>query len=102
MRRPQLKAACRRALTVLFVSSTVRGQSVQAHQVDPRPELPVATLQGVVRDSLNHPVAGATVCLQANGSQILTVHTDSAGAYLFPDVRQGVYTLRAEIAGYDK
>ena len=102
MRRLYIKAACSLALTVLFASSTVRGQSVQPQKVDPHPEPPVATVQGVVRDSLNHPVAGATVCLQANGSQILTVHTDSAGAYLFPDVRQGVYTLSVKMAGYDE
>jgi tetratricopeptide (TPR) repeat protein len=102
MRRLYIKAACSLALTVLLASSTMRGQSVQAYKVDPRPEPPMANVRGVVRDSLNHPVAGATVCLQANGSQILTVHTDSAGAYLFPEVRQGVYTLSVEMAGYDK
>jgi tetratricopeptide (TPR) repeat protein len=53
-----------------------------------------------VRDSGNRPVAGATVSLQAKSAQTFAVRTDSAGAYRFSAVRQGVYTLRAEMAGY--
>jgi len=63
-----------------------------------------ATLQGVVRDSDNRLVAGASVHLQSSEAQTLagplTVLTDRAGAYRFSAVRQGVYTLRAEATGY--
>jgi tetratricopeptide (TPR) repeat protein len=87
-------AAFALVVTVLFVSSRAQGQSTQ-------PEMePSATLHGFVRDSGNRPVAGATVCLQAKDAQPLTVHTDSAGAYRFSSVHQGVYILRAEMAGY--
>lgn len=84
------------AVTVLFAPILVQGQSVEA-QLEPAG---AATLQGFVRDSGNRPVAGVTVCLQAKGAQTLTVRTDSAGVYRFSAVRQGVYTLRAEMAGY--
>src|SRR6266851_5810323 len=63
-----------------------------------------ATLQGVVRDSGDRPVAGASVHLQSSEAQTLagplTVLTDRAGAYRFSAIRQGVYTLRAEATGY--
>jgi len=84
-------------LTALLVC--MLGQSLQA-QVDDA-QLSAAKVQGMVRDSGNQPVAGATVCLQADDKQILTGHTDSVGAYVFPAVHQGKYTLRAEMPGYD-
>jgi tetratricopeptide (TPR) repeat protein len=60
-----------------------------------------ATLQGSVRDPHGHPVAAATVHLQGKtAQQPLTVHTDSAGDYRFPAIREGTYTLRAESSGY--
>lgn len=101
MGRFHINAAYTLALTALFSPSMVRGQSVQRPAVEVQPE-PVAavTLQGIVRDSLSRPVAAATVCLQSKDTQILTVHTDSAGGYLFSAVRQGVYTLSAQMPGY--
>lgn len=99
MRRSRINAACGLALTMLFASSMARGQSDQRAGVDVQPEAAAAAaLRGIVRDSHNHPVTGATVCLQSKEAH-LTVHTDSAGAYLFPAVREGVYTLSAEMAG---
>jgi len=64
------------------------------------------TVQGYVRDSSGRPVANATVFLQvATGTQALAAqtqitHTDSDGAYRFAPLREGVYTLRAEMNGY--
>src|SRR5713226_3313163 len=59
-----------------------------------------ATLQGTVRDSRDRPVAGATVYLRAKtGEQTLTAHTDSEGNYRFSALRDGTYTLRAEMSG---
>jgi len=62
-----------------------------------------ATLQGVMRDADNRPVAGASVTLQSADAQTptspLTVLTDPTGAYRLSQVRRGVYTLRAEAAG---
>ena len=88
-------ATCIVALTVIFAGLTFQGQSVEAQ---PEPS-GTATLQGFVRDSSGRPVAGATVCLEAKDAP-LTAHTDSAGAYRFSAVRQGVYRLRVEMSGY--
>jgi tetratricopeptide (TPR) repeat protein len=54
-----------------------------------------------VRDSRGRPVAAATVYLQVkSGTQTLTARTDSEGTYRFSALGEGVYTLRAEMAGY--
>jgi len=59
-----------------------------------------ATLQGSVRNPQGQPLASATVYLQAKSGPPLIAHTDSAGAYRFPALRQGVYVLRAKLAGH--
>ncbi len=60
-----------------------------------------ASLRGAVRDSQGKPVAGATLCLQANSStQPQTLRTDSHGNYYFPTLSGGVYVLRAQMPGY--
>jgi len=91
----RVTATCIVALSVIFAALTFQGQSVEAQ---PEPS-GTATLQGFVRDSSGRPVAGATVCLEAKDAP-LTAHTDSAGAYRFSAVSQGVYSLRAEMSGY--
>ncbi|MCU1298179.1 MAG: hypothetical protein JWO91_2457 [Acidobacteriaceae bacterium] len=61
-----------------------------------------ATLQGFVRDSHKHPIA-AIVYLQAeNGTQALATHTDPSGHYEFSALLEGVYTIRADSAGYSQ
>jgi len=58
-------------------------------------------LQGLVRDSQGRPVAAASVYHRLEGgTQPLTAHTDSAGDFRFSELGEGVYTLRAELAGY--
>ncbi len=65
-----------------------------------------AMVHGYVRDSSGRPVVNATVFLQpatrtetiATQSQI--THTDSEGAFRFAGLREGAYTLRAEMNGY--
>ncbi len=62
-----------------------------------------ATVQGYVRDSSGKPVATATVFLRrAPGTETLSTppqitHTDSEGEYRFSSLREGAYTLRAEM-----
>jgi tetratricopeptide (TPR) repeat protein len=94
-------AACSLAVTAIFLPRLVLGQSIpgktaESHSDDAAP----ATLHGVVRDSLNRPVTGAVICLQGQDAQVVKVLTDSAGAYVFPEVRRGTYSVRAEMAGY--
>jgi len=58
-----------------------------------------ATVQGIVRDSLHRPVAGADVHLQLeNDTQSLSTITDSKGAFKFSALREGTYSLRAEMS----
>src|SRR6266478_7686707 len=66
------------------------------------------TVRGHVRDSNGRPMANATVFLQfatgteSQAAQAQITHTDSEGAYRFAAVLAGIYTLRAEINGYDE
>jgi tetratricopeptide (TPR) repeat protein len=88
------------ALLALLI---LHGQSIHAQSQPQRPlsqSSADAAVQGVVRDSNNRPIAGATVCLQAKDAQPATVHTDATGAYHFSAIQQGVYTLRATMTGY--
>jgi tetratricopeptide (TPR) repeat protein len=77
--------------------------SAQAQSQEPAG---TAMVQGYVRDSSGRPVVNATVFLQlATGTQLLAAqrqitHTDSEGAYRFAALREGSYTLRAEMNGY--
>ncbi len=62
--------------------------------------VPGASLHGSVRDSKARPV-GATVYLQAkDGGETLSAHSDAAGSYRFSGLREGIYMLRVEAAGY--
>ncbi len=62
------------------------------------------TVQGQVRDSSGRPVANAAVFLQPEpGTQAASIqitHTDAEGVYRFAALREGAYTLRAEMNGY--
>jgi len=60
-----------------------------------------ATLQGSVRDSHGRPVTGAIVYLKVR-DQTLTARTDSQGTYRFSALHDGVYSIRAGMAGYGK
>jgi tetratricopeptide (TPR) repeat protein len=92
--RYRLTASCLLAVVASFAPSMVHAQS--ADRVES------ASLQGLVRDSHDQPVAAAKVSLQADmGTKTLTAITDSEGLYHFAALRAGVYTLRVEKAGYD-
>src|SRR6202161_3935477 len=94
-------AACSLALTAIFLPRMVLGQSIPGKPSESHSDsTAAATLHGVVRDSLNRPVTGAVICLQGEDAQIVKVHTDSGGAYVFPEVRRGNYSVRAEMPGY--
>lgn len=102
MIRSYITAARTVALAGFFICLIGHGQSIQqAHEPEPQAS-GGAVLQGIVRDSLNHPIAGATVYLQSKDAQIFTEHTDSAGTYRFSAVRKGIYTLSAEMPSYGR
>jgi len=90
-------------VVVLFVPVEAPGKPAQGRSIQEQSQdlADSATVQGLVRDSRGRPVAAATVFLQLKtGTQPLTTHTDSEGSYRFLALPEGVYTLRAEMAGY--
>lgn len=100
MIRFHLHAVC--ILTLSAAVASALSQPTQRQTPDAQAErAATATLQGVVRNSAGHPVAGATVSLHAKDAQILTAHTDSTGAYFFHALHQGSYVVQAELAGYE-
>jgi hypothetical protein len=61
----------------------------------------LATVRGIVHDPQHRPIAGATVSLQANGSAFrLQTETDARGAFIFPAVPLGAYTITASASGF--
>ncbi|HXR16146.1 MAG TPA: tetratricopeptide repeat protein [Terriglobales bacterium] len=89
-------AICVLALSTFLAPILIHGRTAQGQS-----EAPGATLQGKVRDSHGDAIAAATVYLQLKtGTQILTILTDSDGAYRFSALSDGVYAVRAEMAGY--
>ena len=87
-------ATCLLAVLASLAPSMVHGQSAD--------RMESASLQGLVRDSHDRPVAAANVYLQTDiGTKTLTAVTDSEGLYHFAALRPGVYILRVEKAGYD-
>ena len=90
-------------LAVMAALAPVRAQSQEpAGNITLR-----GTVQGHVRDSNGRPMANATVFLhlvtgtESQAAQAQITHTDSEGAYRFAALLAGVYTLRAEMNGYD-
>ena len=62
-------------------------------------------VHGCVRDPDGRPLANATVFLQlvaGPASDTQVTQTDSEGTYRFVALREGAYTLRAELKGYDR
>ena len=55
-----------------------------------------ATIEGIVRDAAQHPVAAATVYLKTAFGETRTAHTGENGSYRFTGLSAGSYTLRAE------
>jgi tetratricopeptide (TPR) repeat protein len=85
------------------VPIAIQGQVVQGplqNSADPA-GLDGATLEGSVLDSTGRPLAGATLYLKfKDGTQTLSASADATGRYRFSGLREGIYELRAERAGY--
>jgi tetratricopeptide (TPR) repeat protein len=92
--RFQRTSVVKLAALVLLVPLVGRGQTQEAAANS-------ATVHGTLRDSHGLPLEGASIHLQWSGAtQILTVRTDSNGAFQFAGLRAGVYTLQAERKGH--
>lgn len=49
----------------------------------------------------NTPVAGARVCIQENGEQMMELFTDVEGVALFEHINPAIYNMKIEVAGMD-
>jgi tetratricopeptide (TPR) repeat protein len=89
-------AACLLAAAALLTPLSIEAQGAAQDSDD------LAVLQGSVRDTKGRPVAGAVVFLQSKGgSRTLSTNADATGNYNFAALRDGVYVLRVEKAGYN-
>src|SRR5579872_670675 len=60
-----------------------------------------ASLQGHIQDSRGQAISAATIVLRSS-TQTLTALTDAEGTYRFSELPADVYTLRAEMPGYNE
>ena len=82
-------AAC--ALGVLALAPTVHAQAVRG------------TLLGSIADTSGSAVPGATVTATDQGTSISsTTVTNQDGFYTFPNLKDGIYRVEAELAGFKK
>jgi tetratricopeptide (TPR) repeat protein len=58
-----------------------------------------AQVEGVVRDSAGKTVAGVSVLLLGEDQSEAETKTDASGAFVFPAVRAGKYTVKVEKSG---
>jgi hypothetical protein len=64
-------------------------------------QAPTAEITGTITDPSGAPVPGALVTLTNPATnQARTIHTNEAGAYLFPTLPPAVYNLKAESTGF--
>lgn len=99
---PAISAAtCLLALVVLLAPSPVQSQTVQTQSASQSDSATIPTLQGSVRDREGRPVAGALVDLKVkDGTETVVVRADVDGGYRFSGLREGIYILHVEMAGY--
>ena len=82
-------AAC--ALAVLALASPSQAQAVRG------------TLLGSIADTSGSSVPGATVTATDQGTNISsTTVTNQDGFYTFPNLKDGIYRVEAELSGFKK
>jgi tetratricopeptide (TPR) repeat protein len=95
----RLMPAVGRLIRVVMVALMVGAcapLSLHGQQIDAS-----ASVRGIVHDSLGKPIPGATLHLyRKDASEPQTAHADSQGAYAFTSLHEGVYTIDAEMAGF--
>jgi tetratricopeptide (TPR) repeat protein len=63
----------------------------------------LAVVEGMVRDSQDHPIAAAVVSLErTNSSRTLVATSDAQGRFRFEGVPVGSYTVHAKLPSYDE
>jgi tetratricopeptide (TPR) repeat protein len=86
-----------RLALIAFTLASCVSLSVQSQESEV-----LASIRGIVCDSLGKPVAGVTVHLYTkDAAELQTAHTDSQGSYAFMALRGGVYTIDVEMTGFE-
>lgn len=81
----------------LFLTVLITGTGFAEAQID------TASIVGTVRDSSGAVLPGVSVtATHAETAVASTVVTNSAGQYVFPAVRAGVYTVSVELSGFKR
>jgi outer membrane cobalamin receptor len=83
----------RRLICTLATALLVAGSSAAAFAAD-------AAASGAVTSTDGAPIAGASITLSGDGPTLVT-HSDRAGAFAFPSLPAGTYTLAAAAPGYN-
>lgn len=84
-------------LLMMFSFTAVFSQ--QPEKKDTPPPLPTRQISGIVKDSLDFGVIGATVSLTSDKDTLRT-STNSDGIFVFKDVKSATYTLLVQSIGY--
>ena len=93
----QLKIAT--TFSLVFLSLYISAQ--ERPKQDPPPPLPTREISGIVKDSTDLGVIGATVSLTSD-KDTLKVSTNSDGIFVFKNVKSAVYTIVVTSIGYSK
>ena len=58
------------------------------------------SIEGIVKDTQDKAVPGATVEAKSRGGATLTTTTDTAGMYRFPALQSGIYEVSAKLTSF--
>lgn len=80
------------------VSNNPNGAHTPSWAPSSSPPIPTFTISGLVKDTNGAPISGATLSMFVNGTR--TTQSDSTGAYSFPGLPTGTYTINISKSGY--
>lgn len=89
------------AVILLMMLSFTKVFSQQPAKKETPPPLPTRQISGIVKDSTDLGVIGATVSLTSDKDTLKT-STNSDGIFVFKDVKSATYTLVIQSIGYEK
>lgn len=89
------------AVVLLMTLSFTEAFSQQPAKKETPPPLPTRQISGIVKDSTDLGVIGATVSLTSDKDTLKT-STNSDGIFVFKDVKSATYTLVIQSIGYEK
>jgi hypothetical protein len=89
------------SIILLLMFSFTEVFSQQPAKQDTPPPLPTRQISGIVKDSTDLGVIGATVSLTSDKDTLKT-STNSDGIFVFKDVKSATYTLVVQSIGYAK